>query len=182
MPNSIFNYTTENRGRVLLLFLLFLLAIYELVTAGFNSFAIICLLPFIILYIYIIFRCVGKFSGAGIGSILMKCDPVVKKYLGITLFPQAGVALGMSATAVAMPGDGPLIRNIVLFGVFVYELLGPMMTRWALTQSGDIVAASADKKSHDRFNAPKDILLQRNKKAKVSAHSEMVSKRGPESR
>ena len=57
-----------------------------------------------------------------------------------------------------------------------------MMTRWALTQSGDIVAASADKKSHDRFNAPKDILLQRNKKAKVSAHSEMVSKRGPESR
>ena len=56
MPNSIFNYTTENRGRVLLLFLLFLLAIYELVTAGFNSFAIICLLPFIILYIYIIFR------------------------------------------------------------------------------------------------------------------------------
>ena len=88
----------------------------------------------------------------------------------------------MSATAVAMPGDGPLIRNIVLFGVFVYELLGPMMTRWALTQSGDIVAASADKKSHDRFNAPKDILLQRNKKAKVSAHSEMVSKRGPESR
>ena len=157
--------------------LFFILSGAELELNVFQSGAVVC-----IGFIYIIFRCVGKFSGAGIGSILMKCDPVVKKYLGITLFPQAGVALGMSATAVAMPGDGPLIRNIVLFGVFVYELLGPMMTRWALTQSGDIVAASADKKSHDRFNAPKDILLQRNKKAKVSAHSEMVSKRGPESR
>ena len=112
----------------------------------------------------------------------MKCDPVVKKYLGITLFPQAGVALGMSATAVAMPGDGPLIRNIVLFGVFVYELLGPMMTRWALTRSGDIVEASADKKSHDRFNTPKDVLHWRNTVARLKAHSAVVAKRGPESR
>ena len=56
MPNSIFNYTAENRGRVLLLFLLFLLAIYELVTAGFNSFAIICFLPCIVLYIYVTFK------------------------------------------------------------------------------------------------------------------------------
>ena len=56
MPNSIFNYTTENRGRVLLLFLLFLLAIYEFVSAGFSNFAIICTLPFVILYIYVIFR------------------------------------------------------------------------------------------------------------------------------
>ena len=56
MPNNIFDYTKENRGRVLLLFLLFLLAIYELVTAGFNSFAIICFLPCIILYIYVTFK------------------------------------------------------------------------------------------------------------------------------
>lgn len=56
MRNSIFNYTTENRGRVLLLFLLFLLAIYELVTAGLPNFAIICILPFIVLFIYVIFR------------------------------------------------------------------------------------------------------------------------------
>lgn len=56
MPNSIFNYTTENRGRVLLLFLLFLLAIYEFVTVGISNFAIICILPFVVLYIYVIFR------------------------------------------------------------------------------------------------------------------------------
>ncbi len=157
--------------------LFFILSGAELELGVFKSAAVVC-----IGFFYIVFRCVGKFSGAGIGSILMKCDPVVKKYLGITLFPQAGVALGMSATAVAMPGDGPLIRNIVLFGVFVYELLGPMMTRWALTRSGDIVAASADKKSHDRFNTPKDVLHWRNLKARVKAHSDVVAKRGPESR
>ena len=56
MPNNILDYTKENRGRVLLLFLLFLLAIYEFVTAGFNSFAIICFLPCIILYIYVTFK------------------------------------------------------------------------------------------------------------------------------
>lgn len=55
MPNSIANYTTENRGRVLLLFLLFLLAIYEFVTAGFSTFAIVCCLPLVILFIYIAF-------------------------------------------------------------------------------------------------------------------------------
>lgn len=56
MPTNIFNYTTEDRGRVLLLFLLFLLAIYNFITAGFNTFAIICLLPLVVLYIYVTFR------------------------------------------------------------------------------------------------------------------------------
>lgn len=56
MAKSISNYTSENRGRVLLLFLLFLLAIYELITAGFPNFAIVCILPLIILYIYVTFR------------------------------------------------------------------------------------------------------------------------------
>lgn len=55
MPNSIANYTTENRGRVLLLFLLFLLAIYELVTAGFSQFAIVCCLPLVVLFVYVAF-------------------------------------------------------------------------------------------------------------------------------
>jgi Kef-type K+ transport system membrane component KefB len=157
--------------------LFFILSGAELELGVFKSGAVVC-----IGLIYIVFRCVGKFSGAGIGSILMKCDPVVKKYLGITLFPQAGVDLGGRGTTKTMPGDGPLIRNIVLFGVFVYELLGPMMTRWALTRSGDIVEASADKKSHDRFNTPKDVLHWRNTVARLKAHSAVVAKRGPESR
>ena len=56
MPNSIFNYTTENRGRVLLLFLLFLLAIYELATAGFTNFAIISISPILLLFVIAVFR------------------------------------------------------------------------------------------------------------------------------
>lgn len=55
MPNSISNYTTENRGRVLLLFLLFLLAIYEFVTAGFSNFALVCILPVVVLFVYVAF-------------------------------------------------------------------------------------------------------------------------------
>ena len=56
MPNSISTYSTENRGRVLLLFLLFLLAIYQFVTAGFTAFAVVCVLPFVVLFIYATFR------------------------------------------------------------------------------------------------------------------------------
>ena len=49
-------YSQEDRGRVLLLFLLFLLAIYNFVHSGFNSFAIICILPFLVLFIYAAFK------------------------------------------------------------------------------------------------------------------------------
>ena len=75
---------------------------------------------------------------------MMHCSPTVTKYLGITLWPQAGVALGMCVTAAQLPGDGPLIRNIVLFAVLVYELAGPVMTKWALTKAGDIKPKSED--------------------------------------
>ncbi len=63
----------------------------------------------------------------------------MQKYLGITLLPQAGVALGMSAQVGAAMGEtGMMVRNIVLFGVLIYELVGPSMTKWALTKAGDI--------------------------------------------
>ncbi len=88
--------------------------------------------------IYIVVRASGKYLGAFIGSVIMKCDATIKKYLGVTLFPQAGVALGMSLTATQLGDEGIIIRNIVLFGVLIYELLGPTLTRIALTKSGDI--------------------------------------------
>ena len=95
-------------------------------------------------HVYILFRCLGKYLGARFSSQLTGCSPNVIKYLGITLFPQAGVALGMCVTAQQLPGDGPLIRNIVLFAVLVYEIFGPLMTKWALTRSGDIQPMSAE--------------------------------------
>ncbi len=88
--------------------------------------------------VYILFRCLGKYFGAYFSTKWTKCLPNVCKYLGITLFPQAGVALGMAMTARQLGSEGDLIRNIVLFSVLVYELVGPMLTKMALTKSGDI--------------------------------------------
>ncbi len=83
-------------------------------------------------------RAVGKCGGAYISAKWMKCPPKVCKYLGITLLPQAGVALGMSLL-VSDLSQGGLIRNIVLFSVLVLELVGPLATKIALTKAGDII-------------------------------------------
>ena len=91
--------------------------------------------------VYIIFRCIGKYVGTFISAKATKCDSQICKYLGITLFPQAGVALGMCSIVAASAefGDqGALIRNITLFAVLVYELFGPLMTRQALMSAGEI--------------------------------------------
>ena len=92
------------------------------------------------LSVYIVARSLGKYLGAGMSSSLVRSPEPVRKYLGITLLPQAGVALGMCATASRVLGgtDGTLVRNIVLFSVLVYELVGPSLTKWALTRAGDI--------------------------------------------
>ncbi len=88
--------------------------------------------------VYIIARSIGKYIGARFSAKASKCEPLIQKYLGITLLPQAGVALGMSITAMSIGETGTIIRNIVLFGVLVYELFGPTLTKIALTKSGDI--------------------------------------------
>jgi len=90
--------------------------------------------------VYIASRCIGKHFGTYAGAVIMKCDPKIKKYMGITMFPQAGVALGMSLTALTVfpEKEGLLIRNIVLFGVLIYELVGPMLTKQALLKAGEI--------------------------------------------
>ena len=89
--------------------------------------------------LYLITRSAGKYLGATFGAKITHSAPEAVKYLGITLLPQAGVALGMSLTAAETLGsDGTLIRNVVLFGVFVYELVGPMLAKLALVKSGDI--------------------------------------------
>ena len=88
--------------------------------------------------VYILFRSLGKITGAGISSKFMKCEPVVQKWLGLTLLPQAGVALGMSITVAELGAEGAIIRSIVLFSVLIYELVGPMLTKIALTKAGEI--------------------------------------------
>ena len=89
--------------------------------------------------VYMIMRSAGKIIGADISSRFMKCPPTVCRYLGITLLPQAGVALGMSATVAADFGaEGTIMRNIVLFSVLIYELVGPILTKMALSAAGEI--------------------------------------------
>lgn len=89
--------------------------------------------------IYIICRSAGKIIGASISAQAVRCQDTICKYLGITLLPQAGVALGMSVTVAAQFGaEGAIIRNIVLFSVLIYELVGPIMTKNALTAAGEI--------------------------------------------
>lgn len=87
---------------------------------------------------YILARSAGKYLGAFGSAALCKCNRETRNYLGITLFPQAGVALGMALTAQSLPGDGPMVRNIVLFSVLIYELVGPTLTKWALMAAGEI--------------------------------------------
>ena len=94
--------------------------------------------------IYILTRSAGKYLGARESARLVHCSDKVIRYLGITLLPQAGVALGMCVTAAKLPGDGPMIRNIVLFAVLIYELVGPLLTKWALTKAGDIQPRSQE--------------------------------------
>jgi NhaP-type Na+/H+ or K+/H+ antiporter len=100
--------------------------------------------------VYIIFRCVGKYFGAFSSALLTKCNSNIVKYLGITLFPQAGVALGMSIIVKEQMGDGigGLVRNIILFSVLIYELIGPLLTKIALTKAGDITPKPESTKQH----------------------------------
>ena len=88
--------------------------------------------------VYIVFRCLGKYFGTFASAKATSCEPQICKYLGITLFPQAGVALGMCTTAAQLGEQGALIRNITLFAVLIYELFGPLFTKMALTAAGDI--------------------------------------------
>lgn len=88
--------------------------------------------------VYIIFRCLGKYSGARFSAQMMKCDPNIVKYLGITLFPQAGVALGMALKAEQLGAEGAIVANITLFSVLIYELIGPFLTKISLQKAGEI--------------------------------------------
>ena len=94
--------------------------------------------------VYILFRSLGKYMGARFSAKAVKCDDNIVKYLGITLLPQAGVALGM-AIKVKEWSDGTLnanvgnmVANITLFSVLIYELVGPYLTKISLLKAGEI--------------------------------------------
>ena len=97
--------------------------------------------------VFILFRSLGKISGAWLSCKMEKTSNTIQKYLGITLLPQAGVALGMALQARILC-DGEIVRDVVLFAVLVYELVGPTLTKWSLLRAGEI-------KTEGRSNARK---------------------------
>ena len=105
--------------------------------------------------VYIIARSLGKYYGASISARMTKSDPKIIKYLGITLLPQAGVALGMAIKAIELGPDGAIVRNITLFAVLIYEIVGPFLTKMALTKAGDI-------KEEGRKSARDEHLAKKN--------------------
>lgn len=113
--------------------LFFVLSGAELDLSVFKSLAIV-----IVGVVYIAARSAGKYSGAYLSAKSVKCSDRIVKYLGITLLPQAGVALGMALKAEELGAEGHIVASITLFAVLIYELIGPMLTKIALTKAGDI--------------------------------------------
>lgn len=116
-----------------LFILFFVLSGAELELSVFTDIAIV-----VIGLLYILSRSAGKYLGASISSRIVKCEPNIIKYLGVTLLPQAGVALGMAIKSEQLGAEGAIVANITLFAVLVYELIGPLLTKIALLKAGEI--------------------------------------------
>jgi len=115
------------------LILFFVLSGAELELSVFADWAVVT-----VGVVYIAARSFGKYFSANISAKMVHSDPNIVKYLGITLLPQAGVALGMAIKAIELGPDGAIVRNITLFAVLIYEIVGPFLTKIALTKAGDI--------------------------------------------
>ena len=127
-----------------LLVLFFVISGAELNLSVFTQISVI-----IIGVVYIASRSFGKYFGADISARATKCDPNIVKYLGITLLPQAGVALGMASKASELGETGLIVSNITLFAVLIYEIVGPFLTKVALTKAGDIKAEGKTSARHE---------------------------------
>jgi len=118
-----------------ILILFFVISGAELELGVFSDLSVV-----IVGLIYILSRSLGKYFGANLSARATGCDENIVKYLGITLLPQAGVALGMAIKAMELGTEGAIVRNITLFAVLIYEIVGPYLTKVALTKAGDIKA------------------------------------------
>ena len=132
------DFSEELMGRVdrwtaPLFILFFVISGAELELSVFRDWTVV-----VIGLVYILFRSAGKYFGSAASARAVKCEPTIVKYLGITLLPQAGVALGMAMKAEMLGECGVLVANITLFSVLIYELVGPFLTKIALTKAGEI--------------------------------------------
>ena len=132
------DFSEELMGRVdrwtaPLFILFFVLSGAELELSVFTDIAIV-----VIGLVYILSRSAGKYTGALMSAKAVHCEENIVRYLGITLLPQAGVALGMAMKAEQLGAEGAVVANITLFAVLIYEIVGPMLTKIALLKAGEI--------------------------------------------
>lgn len=117
------------------------------------------------IFVYIVMRCSGKYLGTMAGAAVTKSDPKVRNYLGLMLFPQAGVAIGMATVCnsefaeAGLPEVGKNIVTITMCAVLIYELVGPVLTKWALMRSGEI----------------DETMLRRRKRTKAAVQNQQES-------
>ncbi len=122
-----------------LFIIFFVISGAELELAVFKDWVIV-----VVGLVYILFRSLGKYMGARFSAKAVKCDDNIVKYLGITLLPQAGVALGMAikvkewSDGTVNANVGNMVANITLFSVLIYELVGPYLTKISLLKAGEI--------------------------------------------
>ena len=139
-----------------LLLLFFVLSGAELELSVFTDWAIV-----LIGVVYIIARSLGKYGGAFASAKATHCDKNIVKYLGITLLPQAGVALGMAIKAQTLGAEGTIVANITLFAVLIYEIVGPLLTKLSWEKAG---AIKAEEKVSARDEAWKLLVRHSRKK------------------
>ena len=140
-----------------LFIIFFVISGAELDLSVFTSIGIV-----IVGVVYVIARSAGKYLGAFSSAKAMKCDKQITRYLGVTLLPQAGVALGMASKAHELGEQGIIVANITLMAVLIYEIVGPVLTKISLQKAGEIVPEG---KVSAREEARK-ILAEKSKKIK----------------
>ena len=141
-----------------LFILFFVLSGAELELSVFTNIMVV-----VIGLVYIIARSAGKYSGAYISAKFSGCDEKIVKYLGITLLPQAGVALGMAMKASELGPEGLIVSNITLFAVLIYELVGPMLTKISLLKAGDIQPEGKTSAREDHIKKMQEAKKQETK-------------------
>ena len=88
--------------------------------------------------VYLLARSAGKIAGASVSARLAAAPLVIQKNLGICLLPQAGIAIGMALLASErLPGVGDVVLTVTVASTVIFELFGPVLTRWRLVSAGE---------------------------------------------
>lgn len=118
----------------------FYILFFTLAGAGLDL-AILGTTPLLLLIagVYILARSFGKWLGIFVGANVVKAEPTVKKYLGIALLPQGGVSIGLLAIVYTqMAPMYPAISTVIMLSVLVYETMGPVFAKFAISKAGEI--------------------------------------------